>query len=664
MDRLKELEKKRKQLQELRERRKDAHNATLLNKLQEHKQTENTRSTAVEMVTISVQTESIDSSMESMTVGHDSSQLSKEKGELITFDKSIQTDSYHEFEVKEPIDLTKNQIGESQEELMELDANVQNDIEKYDSKSLKDIEYLYPMLMKTDYKQNTDQLTFSIIELMDSMNNESVTNKINQNAIDIRNGDSLKFINKIESQIPKADSQILNSIAIDSYGPLLAVLYVCKPMMNGSLSSITSSYVEVHDYHKSILIDRVEFQGQSLVTCKFLRKRSHSKVTSLLLTALSGKIYLYEIKAVTSTELDMPVTKVKFQRNIIYKNYHYAPVYAIFEYNYETNKFSSFSDDRFLSISNVGALNEISSLDLSLYVDNSPVSQCLHNIIIQPPRRAALISYTGPNKNLSDELIDNDDYESDTSSTEDETRRKFKNKSHKEITQEIFLRNLQKVSLYSKLTVLKMAVSIGNENFIYVGTEDGGIYKLSLNDIKDDKLTVSLFNNNFLPVEDDTSFEYLFHSSPVTSLTINKSNYLLSTSLDWTCKLWDTITDMAIGKYNFNAPVLQGEWIYPNSTNRSSIFTACISWQEFTILKWDLKKSPFTNTDNMTFIKTELSKQPEVILRITNELVSFEYFTNFKLINNNESDNDGLGVILGGDKNYVSIYNILLFSVD
>ena len=318
--------------------------------------------------------------------------------------------------------------------------------------------------------------------------------------------DDLQFnlVQKIETNMPIGDVSNVYSVDSDIFDNFLV------SVIHIESKYVKSSSVQVSHVFSGEVLDTVVFQGQNIMRCKFIHN-SNSKITSILLTCYTGKIILYELRTIKING------NFKIERNIISKNYHNYPVFSIIPQKFNTHAVLLASTD--------GQLKSVSTLDLSLKSEN--------NIKITPLPRTDLL-YSKEN-------------------TDKDTR---------------YMDHLITMSLYDELSILCMLTLPTDPSFIYLGCEDGFIFKIGPLPLKADKKAnyqISKDNNGFLPMrlQADYENESLFHEGPVLGMCACKDidGVFFSYSLDGTCIFWDTINNKRIAVIEMDDTIISGHWI-------------------------------------------------------------------------------------------------------
>lgn len=605
MDKLKELEQKKKQLKELRERRHYGQGDSLVDHLLQTLQqdTDEKKNAASDMVSVSIQTDEpieIEANMQACV------STSPVHEELIMYDKAIQTDDYYSEEVLKE-DTTKEEI--TKEKVSEGKESSEDDAE-----ALSKNEPFVPLppLMIDDQQNSLHTKSFAILEALE----ESHSGSRSFGKLSLGSFSNFEYVNTWISSVALRPNLEVQCVSLDHHEQLLVAIFQSIPSDKYDINFTTWSHVEVFKWDTAQLVDSIEFRGQTLIKASFLRKHVPSKVVSILLTAHNGKTILYELRCVENEG-----SNKKMERNLILKNLFAHPVYATDEYINVP-----FGNDRFLAASTNGILNELNSSDLSIYKDTTSSSAPLCNIKVVPPRAADL-------------LLERDLQEEDQSD-------EIGNSSEK-----LFMEHLLRVSLYDELAITAISISPDDLECIYVGTEDGGIYKLLLNSVVNGRLELSRTNNGFLPTtkrsnptEETTR---IFHSSHVIALSHSKQGLLMSSSLDWTCRLWDTMHNDLVASIDLGSPVICSEWLASDNH-----ICGVVTWNTFYIIEW--RVSSFIDPKSMTR-RWKSTLSPEISFTITAEEASCTMFTCFKAF---LGADDHLHIAIGSDSQKVHFLKV------
>ncbi|QLQ80255.1 hypothetical protein HG537_0D02560 [Torulaspora globosa] len=392
----------------------------------------------------------------------------------------------------------------------------------------------------------------------------------------------------------------LRPVCLDSMGNLVAVLFQSTPIDRNDVLMAAWSYLFVLKWDARQVVDKIEFRGQTITKVKFLRKDTASNVVSILVVSHTGKTILTELRCVQDQD-----SIKKLERNIISKNVFASAVPALEEY-----RSVPLGHERFIAASSNGVLNELSSLDLSIYVDATSCKPPLSNVKVVPPRPS--------------ELVVVDDHDTENTETESEQR---------------FRQHLLKISLFDSLAISAISLSPSDSRFVYAGTEDGGIYKLNLDNVQHNTLKILPTYNGFLPVT-NTALP-MFHSSHVVALSHNTDELLLSASFDWTCTLWDPLNSSKLATIDIGSPVLDAVWL-DDQNHLCGILTCdavfIVQWQYHAVThRWQ------STTD------------PKIIYKISSNEASCKNFVCFKIF---QTDHGGHILAIGCNDQEIRFYKI------
>ncbi|CCF59162.1 hypothetical protein KAFR_0G01280 [Kazachstania africana CBS 2517] len=492
MDRLKELEAKRRQLDELRAKRKQ------YDLLGQNSPTSREPKT-IEMINVSIQTDNI---------GADTNEaVAAPQKDVITYDKAIQTVDFESMAVSVPENDNEGE-GQEDENIIEEEEKMIPDEESNQSASFKG---LMPLTIEGEAN--------SI--LIKPLNIEKVhVSKSNVSG-------SIRKLTKIENdEISEVDAYCMT---IDHNTTNNSSLLVYQ--IRGNVRTVNKSIVLVVDEDGNV-IDKIEFLGQLVSFGYFLKFNITGNYMSMILVTLRGKTILYELYVNENGE---------WTRNLIIRNYFNSMVWGFHESEYRL----IFGDID-------GRLKILNSMDLSIYKD-------VTNLNYSNGIDSAVISV---GKTRSENAIFNE--------------------------------QLKRSELLDfGLNVMCICLSPFNEDCLFIGCEDGGIYKVLLNDItSDNHLYVSNDNNGFLPpyeggVEDEDNDGVLFHSGPVTTLSMKDNGLMISSGMDWRVKLWDTQTNLKLDEIDVGDPVIKSDWIkVPNK-----LMTISMTNDKILIIEWFFQKN-------------------------------------------------------------------------
>lgn len=579
MDKLKELELKKRQLKELRERRRANPYESILDEiLQKIRQNDDERKDINSMVSISVQT---DIPVDASAVTLDKEEVHQVKKKAITYDKAIQTSA---LTIETPSLKVPTIVQETDED----------DETSSISESSQDLIPLTTLLVESQ-QNSVCAKSFSLQEVL---RGPLPSDKRSFNSSSIS---KILFLGDWTPNLELRPGAKLRCVSLDYHEGLVAATFQSVPLDKCNVLLTPWSHVLVFKWDTSQLIDRIDFRGQLLSKTMFLRKSVYSHVTSMLITSLAGKTMLYELRCVE----DQASTK-KIERNIISKNLFACPVHAVEEY---TNVPIGY--ERFIAASSNGVLNEFNTLDLSTYADATSDRASLSDVKVVPPRPSDLIA-------LGE---DSDDEE------------EVKTKDPLEVAKKLFIDRLSKVAIYDRLAITAISISPNDPNCIYIGSEDGGIYRFHLDEVKFGALKIPLDNNGFLPIHSDRELidesPRLFHSSHVIALAHNTDGLLMSSSLDWSCKLWDPLQNSHLGSIDVGSPIIDAQWL-----DEEAQLCGVLTWDIFHIIQWHYSST----VNSKTLVKQWHSVSiPKIIHKLTVQDSSCENFTCFKIFKQGES---------------------------
>ena len=479
-------------------------------------------------------------------------------------------------------------------------------------------------------------------------------------------------------------------------------------------NTVSVSHVFVLDVDTGQIIDQLEFLGQLVTRCKVLTRAGFgddSGILSMLLVTSRGKTILYELRRRRNGgESDGEEADELWDRNLMFRNYNSGNggIFTLCE-----NRL------RLICGGSDGAINVLNSLDLSGYegvasvgsdefagsalLDASGAMGDLSRVELVPPEIGDFI------KMFDMGMVGEEEEEQERKSiaTADGIR-KIQNARDKQRRRSAYGEYISRLSLWGEIGISAIAVSPFDEDCLFIGCQDGGIYKVFLRDIKESKLKLSSTNNGFLPdlqseadedlialgnkeekegtgkeeeeeeqeeqvsnVDPSTtsnsnrtrqqirnrrntlnhqSIATLFHTAPVTSLSVLEEGLLLSSSLDWTCILWDIRHNSRLCSIDLGFPVLQACWLNPKKEETKTkkerqVYRCCaLTWWQFCIIEFHLERVPDT--------KWQCGTPAEIVCSIDQTELTFTKFTNFKLIA--ETDDSSLSIALGGDTGEVA----------
>ncbi|KAG0664727.1 hypothetical protein C6P44_000712 [Monosporozyma unispora] len=568
MDLLKELEAKKERLRLLRERRRqtsldyEIHETANTNV---KPLTETNNVNAVKMVDASTQTDEQKVLLQENKFKQmlPPIQVKKSKPEVVTYDHGIQTDPIEVYEVKSERSKDRDDRQNDKTEQEAARSNEEHTI-------LFDFPDLKPFAISAGYGASESNQVESFASHWYSRGEN-----INQSQSSNKNKDQLGIIKLHSCPIKEIDSSqnfLCQSIDYDSTRHITMASFILDD--TNSLSTIPKSYTYVIDTFTDTIIDKIELLGQQITRNLILRKFETHNIISMLILTQRGKTLLYELKKTSQGTL------IKWNRNIISKNYHLGCDYlfAIWE-----SKFKLVTGD------SQGFISILNSLDISqdklLYGGNSNNNTTDSQVIqVIPP--ATNLLYTTEEK----------DY----------------------IVQRFVDEYLSKLVIFNEINITALVGSPFNDECIFLGTEDGGIYKVLLNavDKNKSKITLDLENNGFLPVSsknsnttqsDETELneqqsitKTIFHNGYITAISMEPSGLLLSSSVDWIIKLWDIKDNQQLDSIDLQKPVLSVDWILDNSNKNpfeDKYICFAMTWDAIYIIQWFVDETIDTDED-------------------------------------------------------------------
>ena len=495
-------------------------------------------------------------------------------------------------------------------------------------------------------------------------------------------------------------------------------------------SSVSISQVFVLDIDTGQIIDQLEFLGQLVTRCKVLTRAGFgddSGILSVLLATSRGKTILYELRR--RSKRSGEETSELWDRNLVFRNYNSGNggIFTLCE-----NRL------RLICGGSDGAINILNSLDLSGYegvtsvgsddfagsalLDASGSMGDLSRVELVPPEISDFIKMF--DIGISIEEDEEEGGQERKSKATDDGIKKIQNARAKQRKRSAYGEYISRLSLWGEIGISAITVSPFDEDCLFIGCQDGGIYKVFLRDIKESKLKLSSTNNGFLPDlqseaddnliglgntegEDEElereqepegnidlstnsnsnrtkqrirsirktlnhqSTATLFHTAPVTNLSVLEEGLLLSSSLDWTCILWDIRHNSRLCSIDLGFPVLQTYWLNPEkekmkSKKKEQVYRCCaLTWWQFCIIEFHLERVPDTTATATTTTYTQWQCQTpaEIIFSIVQTELTFTRFTSFKLISQTETPSDdslSLSIAFGGDTSEVAYVELRL----
>lgn len=585
MDKLVELEEKKRQLKQLRERRLRGRGESLVDRVLQGRQQDRHRGNG-SMVCRAVQTDG----------GGEIVPLAPRN---ITYDKMVQTTNADETSTEHNgSDEPKNDGHEPKDD---TDGELTAEDSKVD---------LPPSLVVEDQQNTVKIKSFSVQEVLE----ESFPRENAPLSAGCESG--ILPLYRWRAELEERAQAELHPVCLDNMGSLVAVLFQSTPVDRNDVLVAAWSYLFVLKWDARQVVDKIEFRGQTITKVKFLRKDIASNVVSILAVSHTGKTILTELRCVQSTD-----SVKKLERNIISKNVFASAVPALEEYPNVP-----LGHERFIAASSRGVLNELSSLDLSIYADATSCKPPLSNVKLVPPRPSELV------------IVGN--HEDDENSEAQGGEQQFR-------------QHLLRVSLFDTLAISAISLSPSDSQLVYAGSEDGGIYKLNLNQIQDKTLKILPTNNGFLPLKCAAALSDdplpMFHSSHVIALSHNANELLLSASFDWTCALWDPLNCSQLATIDMGSPVLDAAWL-----DDENHLCAILTCDTLSIVEWQYD----TVTDTLTH-RWESTTAPKIVYKLASSEASCNSFHCFK---NFKSGDQGHVLAIGCDPQDIRFYRIALQS--
>ncbi|CUS21668.1 LAQU0S03e07932g1_1 [Lachancea quebecensis] len=598
MDRLQQLEEKKRKLQELRERRRHAqapNTSSSSDGLVKHllRTTTNVPKVITETVSVGTQTENFE---DAEVPNHASEAFPG----LITYEKGIQT---------EAVEFKEEEVCEESQDVSVADVLAEEEASKSPRSPGSPEEHMEAAAKPravVPYVVENQALTigtrsFSLLEALDQ-DRLSLTQK------ELDNMQHFHVTHSLGPALLLAGGA--KCVWVDYYAELsLAVLQHADENAPQS----TNSVVAVYKLNTAELVDAVEFRGQALLRGEFLRRKG-SKVMSVLLTSYNGKTILYEMRAAAGADGSLAV-----ERNITTRNYHHYPALALWQYHT--------TEPRVLVGSTDGTVSELDVLTMEPYRDPTSSGFSSHFKVAPLPPSA---------------LIDEGDASEETK------------------IQSLFKPQLERLSRYDEVAVTSIVTMPQDPGMLYLGCEDGGIYKVNTHGLESRSVPVDVQNNGFVPgaqapvpmkAHTDHYETSLFHSLPVTGLYICRSapNLLLSSSMDWECAVWDVVNCKRVTRIELDHPVVSCEWV--NYEERHYVFVLTPA----ALQVYDLRLLPeFSSTGEVAW---SAPKRPVELFSIGVEnCEGFSFFASFKTL----QERNRFFVVLGGDSAIQHCAEVLL----
>lgn len=644
MDLLKELEAKKERLRVLRERRKQT---------QLDYGIEPTSNDAVgggnnginetipaTMVDAAVQTSESLPSLNESTSDISSTVLPliksmKENCNIMTYDHGIQT---------EPIPQDVNEEVSSKKSGTESDkSNPPSDVTSLTKSDIPLFE-LKPLVLNSDsigINHSNSVETFAS-RWYAKGENVKEQEKGNRGDVDVGSNQVIHLHTCSIEHLKRYHSILCQSIDYDKNRHVTCTSIVIKEA--NSKISIPKSFIYVIDTFTDKILDQIEFLGQIITKVKILRQFETHDIISMALLTQRGKIILYELQRQVQDEDG----NTKLERNIVAKNYHLGANF--FRCLWES-KFKLFTAD---SNGNISILNslDLSPDGMSLIINTENEGQdsmMTKRIQVIPP--------------ISNQLFTTEEKSFQLQTFIDEY--------------------LSRLVIFNEVNITSLVGSPFNEECLFLGTEDGGIYKIMLNSMNTatGKIMLNLNNNDFLPIEDDITNKEasskpqlgktLFHNGCVTGLSMDPRGLLLSSSIDWTIKLWDIKENQKLDEIDLGKPVLSVQWIgvskdqAQNGALHSKYVCYAMTWDTIYIIQWFLEEEIDIMEEKRGRKHFKRYNSAKVLSKINKDQViglsAFTQFTTCKLIIEEESETAfNALLVISGDKSAIDYLQIII----
>lgn len=717
MDLLKELEAKKEKLRLLKEKRQlidrgEYHGASItsvledisIDKKSQRSETNEINRSKIPMVDVAVQTDNLITEVHLPAllppIINDIKPTTEKKIKVKTFDHGVQTDYIKEFDHtdndndnndrKGPPEETKENSSDSNflnSRNNLLQTSKEENIFKGDPPKLFEMN---PLIIDNEFiiENETNGATPNSNNTYESFashwyargENVKEETEINEHQ-EIGNTNNNKFVkgvNKIYhlhtceiKDLQSEDSIVVcKSIDFDLNRHITLLAFSVMPLdskkqSNNMDCAIPKSFVYVIDTYTDNIIDKVEFLGQTITNNKILRNNIEThNIISMVLLCKRGKIVLYELKK------NVQQNDIRWDRNIVIKNYHLSCDYlkSIWE-----TKFKLIIGD---SNGYISILNSLDlSYDTSMFIrydqdkDNNnkkfgnEIKVPISKIQVIPPSNSILYTITSEELSKENQLFI-DEY-------------------------------LSNLVLFNEINITSIVGSPFNNECVFLGTENGGIYKIYLNisnnknlleKENNNKLVIDIQNNCFLPKVNDEELssreinlheKTLFHNGNVTSLSMNQQGLLLSCSIDWAIKLWDIKDNQLLDSINLQRPILSVNWIdisnTPTNNNikiKDSLLNErylcyAMTWDTIYIIQWFILKDMDPDKEKRNRKHFKKGKPAKILnkVHIDQETLCYNQFTSCKLVIDTIDDNNNLInalLILGGDKSKIDYIQIVI----
>ncbi|AET39050.1 dynein intermediate chain Ecym_3583 [Eremothecium cymbalariae DBVPG len=535
-----------------------------------------------------------------------------QKIDVITYEKAVQTDMIDtddegDQKLKSEVSMIEESAESVGHSIGEVTSSIGSEYEELGTK-------LKPLIV-TSQNISLETTTFALLEVLE--NKENLTNR-NQ----LQENEYFAYSHEFNLEFVQDTSPIC--VSVDYHQGFILVL---TQLESNIRQYNTLTVCNVINFETGEIVDTVQFQGQTLIKGEFIVVKD-SKILTMLLTSYNGKTILYELRAVAAKAGGKTKSIPKIERNVISRNYHNWPIYAVWQHHVRESKVLTASTD--------GTIRELNLIDLKPVLD--PTSW--NGVKVVPFSRSELI-----------------------------LKEQYGNSK--------YLSQLTKLSMYDEVTIKAICTFHNDPSSIYAGCEDGGIYKIVIEKGEGKRnIKLSLDNNGFIPVaqsetdsnyspkerdengdkEDDIALnqEPLFHLGSVTALfpCSNFSGLMLSCGMDWKCILWDVPNNQRIFTIELDSPVICCD-IFTLPHDKGQSYLALLTALEFHIYEINLS-STHTHLGNTLW---SLNIAPKRIFSIsaTKTRHQLSMFTHFKLVHQQEQ----CYVILGGDGPTLECYRII-----
>lgn len=533
------------------------------------------------------------------------------RSEIITYEKAIQTEV---LVVSESDTDSSSTLDDASEIISKGEHDVISEVEvipgsEYSDRD-KDNTKLKPLVISSQ-NISLETTTFALLEALENKKSLIGAQQMEGNE---------SYVYSHELDLDTAHNMDPLCVGIDYYQGFILVLVQLESRIQ-FYNIQTVCYVV--NFETGEIIDSVNFQGQTIIKGEFI-KIKNSKIVSIFLSSYNGKTVLYELRAVASRLAAKNSIKPKLERNVISRNYHNWPVFAMWQHHVRESKILTASTD--------GTIHELNLIDLKPVED--PTSWNAVKVVSLSRSELILKEQYGNSK---------------------------------------FIQQLSKLSMYDEVTIKAICTFYNDPSSIYIGCEDGGIYKIVIEKGEGKRsVKIAMDNNGFIPdtqVGPDSSFSFsqkgevidldddleknpLFHVGPITALfSCNElPGLMVSCSMDWKCNLWDVANNNKLCTIDLDNAVISGEWA-TFSGERGAQYLALLTAIEFHLYEIDLS----SHHSHLGNIKWSLVASPKRVISIpvTETKHNFKMFCSFKLV-----QRENWYVVFGGDNNKLECYKI------